>query len=135
MKKLILIIIFINLLSCGSSDDGNPILPEVAVNQTVFLNTQSDLQAIGGSTMISGGIAGIIIYRFSNEQFLAWDRACPHLQPQVCSRMNINGLLMECPCDQSKFSILDGSPQSNTPYAARQYRVIKEGQTLFITNF
>ena len=135
MKKLILFILIVNALACGTTDDGNPILPDIPVNQTVFLNTQNELQAIGGSALISGGIAGIIVYRFSNEQFLAWDRACPHLQPQTCSRMNINGLLMECPCDQTTFSILDGSPQNNTPYPARQYRVIKEGETLFITNF
>ncbi len=135
MKQLILIILFLSLLSCGTSDDGNTTLPNVPVNETVFLNTTVDLQVVGGSTVISGGISGIIIYRFSTDQFLAWDRACPHIPPNQCTAMTLDGLLMLCSCDDSRFSILDGSPQSGTPFAARQYRVIKNGETLIITNF
>jgi nitrite reductase/ring-hydroxylating ferredoxin subunit len=135
MQKLIIVILFISLYSCGTSDDGNTVLPNVPVNETVFLNTTVSLQAVGGSAIISGGISGIIIYRFSTDQFLAWDRACPHLPPNQCAAMTFDGLLMLCSCDNSRFSILDGSPQNDTPFAARQYRVIKNGETLIITNF
>jgi len=135
MQKLIIFILIIGLFSCGTSDDGNSGLPNVPVNETVFLNTTGNLQVVGGSAVISGGISGIIVYRFSTDQFLAWDRACPHLQPNECAGMNLDGFFMVCSCDDSKFSILDGSPQNGTPFAARQYRVIKNGETLIITNF
>lgn len=134
-NPVINILLLISLISCTTSDDGNTILPNVPVNETVFLNTTIDLQVIGGSAIISGGIAGIIVYRLSSDQFLAWDRACPHISPKQCSAMTLNGLLMVCPCDNSEFSILDGSPQSGTSFSARQYRVIKNGETLIITNF
>ncbi len=135
MQKIIAVILFISLYSCGTSDDGNTVLPNVPVNETVFLNTTGNLQAVGGSAIIPGGISGIIIYRFSTDQFFAWERACPHIAPNQCSPMTLEGLLMICSCDDSKFLILDGSPQNDTPFSARQYRVIKNGETLIITNF
>jgi hypothetical protein len=47
-----------------------------------------------------------------------------------------DGLNMECTCDNTKFALaLGGAPQSGTQYPAKQYRVIKEGETLIITNF
>jgi len=135
MRKLIIVTLLLSLFSCGSSDDGNSLLPNVPVNETVFLNTTGNLQVVGGSAVISGGISGIIVYRLNTDQFLAWDRACPHLQPNTCAGMNLVGVLMVCSCDDSKFSVLDGSPQSGTPFSATRYRVIKNGETLIITNF
>ena len=136
MKKIFILLIITTFFSCDSSDDGNSILPNVTVNETVFLNIQSNLRAVGGSATIPGGISGIIIYHVTNEQFLAFDRACPHLAPQQCSSMTLSGVLMTCSCDDTKFSILDGAPQSGTQFAARQYRVINNGnETLTITNF
>jgi len=138
MQKLIIVILFITLLSCGTSDDGNPILPNVPVNKTVFLDNPDALalKVPTGSIKISGGIAGIIIYNFNDNQFFAWDRACPHEPPQKgCTMDVVDVFWMDCSCDNSRFSILDGSPQSDTQYSARQYRVIKDGNTLIITNF
>jgi len=138
MQKLIITIFFLSLLSCGTSDDGNTLLPNVPVNETVFLNNPSalDLKFPTGSITISGGIAGIIIYNFDDNQFFAWDRACPHEEPQKRCVLNVvDTFWMECSCDDIRFSILNGSPQSGTQFSARQYRVIKNGDSLIITNF
>jgi len=135
VKKIISFLLIISFYSCTSTDDGNHILPNVPVSETVYLNLHNALQHTGGSSTVSGGISGIIIYNIDNTRYMAWDAACPHLAPNECTAMALEGLLMVCSCDKSKFSILDGSPQSGTKYAARQYRVVKDGNTLLITNF
>lgn len=138
MKKYLLIASFLVLLSCGSTDDGNSILPNVPVNVTLNLNLPSyqDLLIDGKAVFVPNhGIKGIIVYRFSASNIVAWDAACPHIPPSQCSTMALNGVLMVCSCDNSEFSIIDGSPQSGTQYAARQYRVNKAGNSLTITNF
>jgi nitrite reductase/ring-hydroxylating ferredoxin subunit len=139
MQKAIIVILFLGLFSCGSSNDSNNFLPNIPVNETVFLNNPSnnDLLSVGGWVTIPGGIKGIVIYHVTIDNYLAYDLACPHKSPSECDAMIVeDGLNMECPCDGSKFALaLGGAPQSGTPFPARQYRVISEGNTLIIVNF
>ncbi|MDX5584236.1 MAG: Rieske 2Fe-2S domain-containing protein [Aureibaculum sp.] len=139
MKKIFVIILFFGFISCSNTDDGNPFLPNVPVSETVRLSNPSslDLQVPSGYISITGGISGIFVYNLNNTTFYAFDRACPHVAPQNCAPMVVNdGINMECPCDGAKFAMpIGGQPQSGTQYAARQYQVIKNGDTLFITNF
>lgn len=125
--------------SCGTNDDdNNPILPNIPVNVTINLNLPlyQDLQFDGTSAFIENeGIKGIIVYRFTENNILAWDAACPHLAPASCAAMSLVGVEIICSCDNSKFSFLDGSPQSGTPYSMKQYRAVKNGNSITITNF
>ena len=104
-----------------------------------FLNNPSSqpLLVPGGYISIQGGISGIVVYNLNNSQYFAYDRACPHKAPGDCQPMVVNdGITMECPCDGAKFALaLGGQPQSGTNQAARQYRVVKNGDSLIITNF
>lgn len=141
MKKLLALILLLTLFSCN--DDGNEfndLLPEVPVNQTIFLNNPEfiNLQVVGGWAYASGGISGIIIYHYGTNSYLAFERSAPHLRPQACSKMTVeNGLTMECSCDDSVFNILNGAPLTDgINYSARRYRVLNTGpNTLQITNF
>ncbi len=51
--------------------------------------------------------------------------------------MNFDGSLkLKCPCDNSEYSIIDGSPQTaGNIHFAREYKVILNGSTLNIRNF
>lgn len=139
MQKLIIFILLFGLLSCSNTDDPNTILPNFPVSEEVNLSNPSNnaLLAVGGWVEISGGIKGIVVYHASIDNYLAYDLACPHLQPSECTKMIIeDGLTMKCTCDDTKFALaLGGAPQSGTQFPAREYRVIKDGNTLFITNF
>jgi nitrite reductase/ring-hydroxylating ferredoxin subunit len=139
MKKILVIILFLGLISCSNTDDPNTILPNFPVSEEVNLSNPSNnaLLAVGGWVEILGGIKGIVVYHASIDNYLAYDLACPHLQPSACTKMIIeDGLTMKCTCDDSKFALaLGGAPQSGTQFPARQYRVIKGGNSLFITNF
>ncbi len=141
MKNIIIFILFFTLFSCSDNDtDPNNILPNIPVNETVFLNNPQyiDLNAVGGSAYTQGGISGIILYRAGTTNYIAWERSAPHLSPQNCSQMTIkNGIIMHCSCDDSRFQIIDGAPMTDdVHYAAKQYRVdILGNNTLRITNY
>ncbi|MDH3323818.1 MAG: hypothetical protein OEM04_12550 [Flavobacteriaceae bacterium] len=139
MKKAVFIILLLLTFSCSdSNDDPNNILPNIPVNETIFLDLPQyiDLNHPGNYAYSGGGISGIIIYRTLGSGYLAFERAAPHLRPQDCSQMKVNMPFMVCGCDDSKFSILDGSPQTDgVNYPARQYRVTVNGNTLQINNY
>lgn len=137
---MILLIVF-GLNSCNDNgDEFNDLLPMVQVNKTIFLNNPEfiDLQVVGGWAYAQGGISGLIIYHSGVNSYVAYERSAPHLRPEACSRMVVNNsLTMECPCDDSVFNLLNGSPMTDgVRYPARQYRVLTTGpNTLQITNF
>lgn len=141
MKKIITFILLFSLLSCSDNDtDPNNILPNVPVNETVFLDLPQyiDLKAVGGWAYNNGGISGIIIYRAGTTNYIAWERSAPHLTPKTCSQMTVeNSIILYCSCDKSQFSIIDGSPQTDgVNYAAKFYRVsVLPNNTLRITNY
>ncbi len=129
------------MFSCNDDgNDFNDLLPEVPVNQTIFLNNPEfiNLQVVGGWAYSQGGISGIIIYHYGIDTYIAYERSAPHLTPELCSKMTVNnGLFMLCSCDESRFNILNGAPLTDeVKYTARQYRVLTTGpSTLQITNF
>ncbi len=141
MKKLAIFILILTLLSCSDNDiDPNNILPNIPVNETIFLDLPQyiDLKAVGGWAYTNGGISGIILYRSGTTNYIAWERSAPHLAPKTCSQMTVeNSIIMYCSCDESKFSIIDGSPQTDgINYAAKFYRVdVLGNNTLRITNY
>ena len=138
--RAILLLVFL-IFSCDTEgDDENNLLPVVTVDETIFLNNPEyiNLQVVGGWAYSQGGISGIILYHYSTNSYVAFERSAPHLSPQLCSKMTVkNGIIMFCSCDNSEFNILNGAPLSEgVNYQARQYRVsILSSNTLRITNF
>ena len=142
MKKyLFLLVLTMLVYSCNSDNiDDNTILPNIPVNETIFLNNPEfiDLQVVGGWAYTQGGISGIIVYHSGINNFIAFERSAPHLTPKSCSRMDVkNSIIMFCSCDDSEFGILNGAPLTDgVSYPARQYRAELVGNnTLQITNY
>ena len=140
LKKIALIFILLFTFSCSDSNDNpNTILPNFPVNETIFLNNPEfiNLQIVGGWAYAQGGISGLLIYHYSINGYIAFDRAAPHLTPQNCSRMTVeNSIKMFCSCDDSEFNILNGAPLTDgVNYPAKEYRVTVSGNTLHITNY
>ncbi|AMC11710.1 hypothetical protein Lupro_10715 [Lutibacter profundi] len=139
MRKLFLLLPFIIFFSCEKNVT-NDILPNVLVNITISIDLPQyiDLQTPTGWTEIAGGIKGILIQNtgIGNPPYKAYDRACPN--NDCATPMVFDGSLkMKCPCDNSEYSIIDGSPQtSGNIHFAREYRVnVLNSSTLNITNF
>ena len=138
MRKLFLLFLLTTFLSCEKNET-NDILPDISFNVTVNLNLPQyiDLQVPSGWTYTNGAIQGIIIQNtgIGNPPFKAFERACPNYDCTV--PMTFDGSLkLKCSCDNSEYSIYDGSPQTaGNSHFAREYRVTKSGSTLNITNF
>ena len=137
--KLLTVFLLLSLIfsSCERSNrSGIPYVP-VNLQLTVSNPEFSNLLAVGGWVQIGGGSQGIIVYRFSPEEFRAYDRHCTFQIEENCrvtvDNSDINAVDTEC-CD-SKFLISDGAP-SDGPAAIglQQYNTQFDGNTLLIYN-
>jgi hypothetical protein len=85
--KLIFFLTIILFFSCKGEQNK---IPNVYVNITLDLNKPdySTLSGIGNYVYITGGVSGIVVYRDGLNEFVAYDRACPH-DPE-CGRVYVN---------------------------------------------
>ena len=141
MKKNLLFFLAIILLSnCSTSFQNNDVLPTIQVNETIDLSLPEfiNLNTPQNWAYGNGGIKGIIIYNINGREFKAFERAAPHIQISGCSQMVVeNNIRMRCPCDDSEFNVLNGSPLTDgVDKNAREYLVSNlNGVVLRITNF
>lgn len=138
MRNLFFLILFMILISCEKNET-NDILPDYSFNTTVNLDLPQyiELNTPSGWTYTNGAIQGIVIQNtgIGNPPFKAFERACPNYD--CTTPMTFDGSLkMKCSCDNSEYSIYDGSPQTTgNIHFAREYRVTQKGASLIITNF
>lgn len=135
---IIFFLILFTLSNCTDTEDDNPFLTDVAVNQTVYFNNpdSQNLLFVGGYIIRPGGIKGLVVYHGASDLYYAYDLACPNSPPSECGRMTVDGIFMICPCDDHKYALaLGGAPQNGGKYAAKSYKVINNGQSLLITNY
>jgi len=138
MRKLLLLFLIISNFSCEKNETTD-ILPNVPVNIIVNLDLPQfiKLKTPPNWEYVNGGIKGILIQSTGlTPPYKAYDRACPN--NDCTSAMVFDGSLkMKCPCDNSEYSIIDGSPQTaGNSHFAREYRVSEiNPSTLNITNF
>lgn len=139
MRYSLLLSFLLIFMSCEKNDTID-LLPKKSVNIIIDLNLPQyiELQTPSGWAYSAGGLRGIIIQNtgIGNPPFKAFDRACPNNDCNL--PMVFDGSLkLKCPCDNSEYSIIDGSPQTagNNQFA-REYRVmVINSNTLNITNF
>ena len=139
MRKLLLLLLITSFLSCEKNET-NDLLPDMDVDVTINLNLPQyiDLQTPSGWAYASGGIKGILVINSGtgNPPYKAFDRACPN--NDCGSAMTFDGSLkLKCSCDNSEYSIIDGSPQTKgNSHFAREYRVnVISSSTINITNY
>lgn len=136
MRNLIFFFGFLMILSCES--DGNNRFCDIINNQTINLSNPEfiNLQVPGGWSYANGGSQGLIIYNFGSS-FKAFSRECPN--NDACTERLVveNNIKMVCPCNNSEYSILDGSPQtSGDTQSVCEFRVVEVSNTVLnITNF
>ena len=143
MKKLLSnFIIFLFLNSCSWDGNTHPV-PNIPVNENLFLNTPSayPLQFVGGSIFIpEWGYRGISVYRRTNygdaNDFGVYDLCCPNHVEENCGALELkDNLYAECPCDGQKFLLFDGQAMDGeSSWGLFEYRVGYDGVSLHITN-
>jgi len=134
--RLTLILLGI-LFSCESGDPESQI-PPALVNETINLtNLQfQNLQFIGGTVTIAGGVRGIIVYRASTDEYRAFEANCSYQPLDACALVEVesSGLFLEDSCCSSTFNF-DGFPTGGpASLPLRQYTTSLQGNFLVITN-
>ena len=137
MKKLLLLLVIpLAFLSCGKQGD---VVPSVPVNFQASLTDPrlSALNASGGYVVISGyGVAGLILYRTPDRNYVAYDR-CSSYQPEKKCAVNVDasGFTATDPCSGSMFSLLDGTPvKAPATKSLRSYIVNVSNFEIFVSN-
>lgn len=133
-----LLLMFLLLpLSCDKENE-NPV-PFVAVDFMINVGTTQfiELNAIGGWAYFTGGFRGIIIYRHSEDEFTAFDRACPYhpTEPDALVRVFDPPLATDTLCG-STFLLIDGSVVIGpSRHPLRQYRTFYNPPYVQITSY
>jgi nitrite reductase/ring-hydroxylating ferredoxin subunit len=129
MKKY-LILILLPLVLCCSQDsfrNNNPYLPNYGFSTTLNLNLPQYSQLLYTANAVyvneaGAGIRGIFVFNAGNENYLAFDAACPNQALSSCSTMTINGIKALCSCDGAEYSFFNGQAEGQQ-YPMKQYRV------------
>ena len=141
--RLLALSVSILLLCIGCSDDDGPIranpnLPNISVNLTLDLDLPqyNPLNFPGNSLTTSlQGIRGIVIYNIDNNQYTAFELACPNTPLDDCSRMTVEAITATCPCNGNEYNIVTGQITAGEgQYPMLAYRVTRSGNVIQITN-
>ncbi|MFN5181651.1 MAG: hypothetical protein ACK5D5_01355 [Bacteroidota bacterium] len=140
MKHIVLFAItsFI-LLSCNKDNSNNSNVPVQSVNVTIYPSDPqfaTNIGVPGGWVYLTGGNKGIIVYRKSNTEFMAYDRTCTY-DPNTSARLRVltdNVTIQDTICN-SKFLLLDGSViQGPASANLKTYNCNYDGTVLNISN-
>lgn len=132
---IILLLLPLLLVSCGDENEES-LIPYVYVNFTIYPNTL-DYIPDGGYIYVTGGYKGIIIYRNTHDEFLAFERACPYDTLVDGARVEVesSGIIATDPVCGSRFILTDGSPiQGPATVSLKQYRTRYDGYSLIVSN-
>ncbi|MBE37565.1 MAG: hypothetical protein CMP50_02780 [Flavobacteriales bacterium] len=140
IKSIVIVFFTTLIISCTNEDD----FPNTYVNETIPI-TMPEYNNIynnpWGYEYISGGLGGIIIVNdgFTENGFIAYERACTHEKNSTCiissEGGSSNNTILICNCCNSKFMIFDGSVNEGVAnQALKRYYTYLNGGILYITN-
>ncbi|MEE2931338.1 MAG: hypothetical protein VX370_02295 [Bacteroidota bacterium] len=116
MKKLLFLVVFL-IFNFSCFDEKNYI-PIVSVNIDLDLNLPEyeQLNTIGSSLFITGGVKGIIVYHFAINEYRAYDRNCSYEPSLQCARIDsIYSSIAFCGCCSSAFLLDQNGMAANSP--------------------
>ena len=120
--------------------DKNNGVPIVSVDIYLYTTNPSfiNLNAVGGWVYINGGVRGILVYRKSISEFMAYDRNCTYNSNDVCATVYVDAtnIIATDTCCNSKFSIVDGTVlQAPAGVPLKSYNTTFDGSVLHIYNY
>lgn len=124
---------------CCKKNDTQDYVPNVYVD--IYMSASqpsfSNLNTVTGWAYITGGARGIIVYRKSITDFMAYDRNCAYQSSNSCAIVSVDStnLIIEDACCGSKFIITDGSVNKGpATLPLKSYQTTFDGNTLHIFN-
>ncbi|MGF1923484.1 MAG: hypothetical protein ACQUHE_04850 [Bacteroidia bacterium] len=138
MLRRFLGLFFLIILFASCAKEEN-FLPNVPVNFSSPLTDPrlNRLSTAGGAVSISGhGIAGLIIYRRADNEYIAYDR-CSTVNPDQKNAVVIDdpSLTATDPVSGAKYLLHDGSPaKAPAVTSLKRYTVVVTSSTLQVIN-
>lgn len=119
--------------------DKNDYIRDVYVNIEIPINQPeySDLDAIGNTIFITGGVKGILIYHSNVNDYRAFDRNCSYEPSSDCAYIDsVSSTIASCSCCTSMFLIDQDGISANGPalLPLKEYQTILSGGILKIKN-
>lgn len=128
------------MLSCEKNNDYDEI-PFAHVDFRIYPNSTMywRLNSPGGWEKVTANdpSRGIIIYRVSENEFMAYERTCPYdpFEPEAKIDGEYFGLTVACPSCGSEYILLDGTPfERPATRPLKQYRTTYDGNSLHVFN-
>jgi hypothetical protein len=139
MRKVIFLVALLAIGTGCGKENSQPQIPDVPVNFVIDPNSTEYLgiNHIGGSIYLNGGYRGILVYRLSLTEFMAFERACPYDFTLPAARIEVDTSLITCYCPAciSKYILTDGTPYAGpSRYALKQYATTYDGALLYVYN-
>lgn len=136
MNLKIAILIFYCFVFLGCRKNQNNPVPNIPFDLLIDINLPmyNALNDVGGWCYVNGGSRGIIVYRRTLDEFVAFDRHSPEDPNAVCSKPitpnSDNFLQLMDSCNNASFSLYDGMPISKSAFSLRQYYTLFDGNNL-----
>ncbi|NJN42105.1 MAG: hypothetical protein HC811_07675 [Flammeovirgaceae bacterium] len=127
-------------LSCEPQlvDDPIPFVPFDDLEANLNLPEYFGLRTTGGHVAINSiGVRGVIAYRLSATEIIAYERNCSYQPASSCATVGVHssGLFLEDACCNSNFNFSDGLPSGGPAWRPlRQYFTELNGSILTITD-
>lgn len=127
------------VLGCKNRTTDYNLIPNVAVNQTLYLSQPQyfPLGVVNGWIYLNGGSKGIIVFRKSLDQFMAYERHSPYQSDMNCSILNVDSLNLVAieDCGNSEYSLVNGTVLSGpASVQLKMYNTQLSGDVLEIFN-
>jgi len=132
----ILFSILITIYGCKNQYEG---IPDINVN--IYINIQNpqyqNLLGMGSWSYLEGGSKGIIVFNLGNNKFLAYERHCPYLPQNSCSKISVDetNIIAVDTCCSSKYQLIDGSAiDGPASLPLKRYNTSFDGNIIHIWN-
>ena len=138
MKLHYFLFFFLLILVSSCKKNNNHPVPNIAFDMVIDINLPSynALIGVGNWSYVNGGSRGIIVYRRSIDEFVAFDRHSPAdaagTCPQPLTPDPDNFLTLVDTCSSATFSLYDGSPMSGSDFGLRMYQTSFDGSSLLL---
>jgi nitrite reductase/ring-hydroxylating ferredoxin subunit len=137
--NLVFIFSILSIINIGCKKRKNTVIPYIPVNIYIYPSDPNfnKLNTPGGWVYLTGGSRGIIVYRRSNEEFVAYDRHCTYDTENTCGQVKVTSTQITAidSCCMSEFVLTDGSVvKSPATVPLQAYQVNYNGNELHIFN-
>jgi len=139
IKNLFIVLFLFAFFNWGCKKRKNTVIPYIPVNIYIYPSDPNfnRINTPGGWVYLSGGSRGIIVYRRSNEEFVAFDRHCTYDTENSCGQVEVTSSQITAidSCCMSEFVLTDGSVvKSPATVPLQTYQVSFNGNELHIFN-